>query len=307
MSFLSKLVEFSEKMAENAERMRIASEESLKKTRLEIQKAELERRIAKEKAERERRIAKEWRQGTVTEEERNSFYPILLKCVSSWEANDPQSLRHKWLVPYYPEYRAVTDTMRDDRKFILDFQDAMATDGSMLAYHQLKLQLRDLRENQGLAHTTSATAPVNLMPAYHENADHTLAIATAVLRTYETLLKTFGFKFPTLTLVCMPTSNAIYNKQLAEFSRAVCHDDVMQDGGMQDGTSHIQVTSAATPNQFGSSGKLQKRYDVGFFQGKYVILFDVIRNTGKTLEAEKAQLESLGAKVIGAITLAQTF
>lgn len=296
MSFLSKLVEFSEKMAENAERMRIASEESLKKTRLEIQKAE-----------RERRIAKEWHQGTVTEEERNSFYPILLKCVSSWEANDPQSLRHKWLVPYYPEYRAVTDTMRDDRKFILDFQDAMATDGSMLAYHQLKLQLQALRENQGLAHTTSATAPVNPMPDYHENADHTLAIATAVLRTYETLLKTFGFKFPTLTLVCMPTSNAIYNKQLAEFSRAVCHDDVMPDGGMQDGTSHIQVTSAATPNQFGSSGKLQKRYDVGFFQGKYVILFDVIRNTGKTLEAEKAQLESLGAKVIGAITLAQTF
>ena len=298
MSFLSKLVEFSEKMAEKAERMRIASEESLKRTRLEIQKAE-----------RERRIAKEWHQGTVTEEERNSFYPILLKCVSSWEANDQQSLRHKWLVPYYPEYRAVTDTMRDDRKFILDFQDAMATEGSMLAYQQLgqqlRLQVQALKENQGLAHPTSATASVNPMRAYHENAAHTVAISTAVLRTSETLFKTFTFKFPTLTLVCLPTSNAIYNKQIAEFSRAVCHDD-NDDMRMEDGTSHIQVIAAATPNQFGNSGKLQKRYDVGFFQGKYVILFDVIRNTGKTLEAEKAQLESLGAKVIGAITLAQT-
>ena len=50
----------------------------------------------------------------------------------------------------------------------------------------------------------------------------------------------------------------------------------------------------------------KKQYDEWFFNGKFIILFDDVRTSGASLEEEKSRLESFGAKIIGAITIAQT-
>ena len=131
---------------------------------------------------------------------------------------------------------------------------------------------------------------------------HTAALQRAIRLTESALRQTFHQKVSNLTLVCLPASSASKNqRRFAAFSRTVC-----QDLGMQDGFGHIRITADATPKHKGGTGEPKKWYDSSFFWGKYVIIFDDVSTSGKSLVKEKAKLESLGAKVIGAITLAQT-
>jgi len=132
--------------------------------------------------------------------------------------------------------------------------------------------------------------------------EHEDALKRAIKLTESALRRTFRNNVDKLTLVCVPASSADKNNQrFKTFARTVC-----QDLGMNNGFGHIKITADATPKHKGGTGKPTKWYDSSFFRGKYVIIFDDVSTTGKSLVKEKAKLESLGAKVIGAITLAQT-
>ena len=69
---------------------------------------------------------------------------------------------------------------------------------------------------------------------------------------------------------------------------------------------HIRITSEGGAKHEGGTGVASKSYDTEWFNEKYVVLFDDVRTSGSSISTEKNILESLGAHVICAITLAQT-
>jgi predicted amidophosphoribosyltransferase len=75
---------------------------------------------------------------------------------------------------------------------------------------------------------------------------------------------------------------------------------------MKNAFPYIQVSSDGSAKHEGGTGVGGKSYDRDFFRGKYIVLFDDVRTSGASLEQERRNLESLGAKVICAITIAQT-
>ena len=137
----------------------------------------------------------------------------------------------------------------------------------------------------------------NISPAvYQRTLDY------VVKMTVDTLNSTFGPRTKYLTLVCLSASTAERTKQrFEEFSRRVC-----SALGMRNGYDYIRVVGDSTAKHEGGSGRPQKQYDSNFFNGSYIILFDDVRTSGGSLVKEKNTLETLGAKVIAAITIAQT-
>jgi uncharacterized protein YcfJ len=132
--------------------------------------------------------------------------------------------------------------------------------------------------------------------------EHTEALNKVVQLTEDALKSAFGNKVKYLTLVCLAASTSKATKErFEEFSNKVC-----ADLGMENGLLHIHIVSDVIPKRLGGTGKPQKQYDEWFFRNKYVILFDDVRTSGYSLEMEKAKLTSMGAMVIGAITIAQT-
>lgn len=132
--------------------------------------------------------------------------------------------------------------------------------------------------------------------------EHSFALQKVIKLTEDTLRETFGNRVNKLTLVCLTASTERNTKRrFEEFSKRVCNDL-----GMDNGFEHIRITEDAVPKHIGGTGKAKKQYDEWFFNGKFIILFDDVRTSGASLEEEKSRLESFGAKIIGAITIAQT-
>ena len=132
--------------------------------------------------------------------------------------------------------------------------------------------------------------------------EHKSALDKVIKITENTLKSCFGTKTKYLTFVCLTASTKENTKRrFEEFSQRVC-----SDLGMKNGYEHIQIVADATPKHLGGNGVPSKHYDDYFFRNSYVILFDDVRTSGSSLIVEKNKLESMGAKVIGAITIAQT-
>ena len=132
--------------------------------------------------------------------------------------------------------------------------------------------------------------------------EHASALQKVIKLTEDTLRETFENRVNELTLVCLTASTEKNTRRrFEEFSKRVC-----SDLGMSNGFEHIRIIKDSEPKHIGGDGKPQKQYDKWFFKDKCIILFDDVRTSGVSLEEEKARLESFGAKVIGAITIAQT-
>lgn len=132
--------------------------------------------------------------------------------------------------------------------------------------------------------------------------DHTTALNKVVNLTEDALKVAFGNKTKYLTFVCLTASTKQNTtRRFEEFSKRVCSDLRMENG-----LSHIRITQDAIPKHLGGNGIPQKSYDQWYFSGKYVILFDDVRTSGSSIIIEKNKLESMGAMVVGVITIAQT-
>lgn len=226
----------------------------------------------KEKAERllaQERKRKELAEQRKREEELRNLPKTLSACVSGWTIHRNSSIRHKFFYDYYPyrDYKdKATSSMRTAWKTVWQFKGDPET--------LLKVPIS--RRSEAL--------------------DNVVTMVTNELRT------TFGSNAKHLTLVCVPASTQIKTEERFKvFSERVC-----TELNMGNAINHIHVTEDSLSKHLGGSGSTSKSYDSCFFNGKYIILFDDVRTTGKSLENEKKQLEQMGATVIGAITIAQT-
>lgn len=135
--------------------------------------------------------------------------------------------------------------------------------------------------------------------------EHNNALRTVTNLVEETLRSTFGSKTEYLTLVCLKASTQrkteLRYNGYKDFSEKVC-----SDLNMANAYSHIQVVEDGSAKHNGGDGSRKVSYDRNFFKDRYVILFDDVRTSGRSLERERRILEGFGAKVICAITIAQT-
>ena len=124
-----------------------------------------------------------------------------------------------------------------------------------------------------------------------------------IIPAYERKLRgNYGSSVSNMTLVCIPASSRVKNeRRWKEFSELVC-DDL----DMYNGYDHITVTGDAVAKHMGGSGVTSLAFDESFFRGKKVVICDDVRTTGRSIQQMRSKLESLGATVVGSITIAKT-
>ena len=214
---------------------------------------------------------KKWREDEVArqkkEEEKRNLANTLPACVKSWQTHSNSSLKHMFFYDYY-------------------------------TYANYK-------------GTTSASIRDTWRTIWHfkndpdknvSDSDHQAALKTVTGLVEKALRSAFGSKTEYLTLVCLTASTRRKTElRYKDFAEIVC-----KDLNMTNAYPHIRVVEGGSAKHEGGDGSRQVSYDSSFFSGKYVVLFDDVRTTGNSLEQERRTLEELGAKVICAVTIAQT-
>ena len=106
-----------------------------------------------------------------------------------------------------------------------------------------------------------------------------------------------------MCFACIPASTrSVHQSRYESFSY-----EVSQALGMADAYDHITITKEKTPSHLGGNDSAEYSYDKGFFNGKFVILFDDIVTRGGSVSSMKTDLESLGAIVVCAISIGRTY
>ena len=128
--------------------------------------------------------------------------------------------------------------------------------------------------------------------------------AKAINYYNSTLVKCFGDDIGSITLMGVPCHDKKSNEQRWK--------DVMSQlcsNRMGNGYSHIKYKEETLPSHLNKGhigGIPDVEYDKAFFNGRMVVLIDDLYTTGSHIKKCVEQLESCGAKVILAITLAKT-
>lgn len=105
-----------------------------------------------------------------------------------------------------------------------------------------------------------------------------------------------------LTLVCIPAATRIGN-----ISRYELFSDLLtKRTGMVNSYDHISILEDGVPKHLGGTGKPTLQFDVEFFVGKYVLLFDDVITSGKSMLSFKNKLESMGAYVVAGLAIGKT-
>lgn len=201
------------------------------------------------------------------EYEKKNLSTLLPACVSSWETHSNSSMKHKYFFEYYP-YSSYKDN---------------AT-GSMRDTWRTVWHFKN--------------DPDKNVTTY----EHKSALQTVTNLVEKALRSAFGSKTEYLTLVCLTASTQRKTElRYKDFAEQLC-----KSLNMNNAFPHIQVIEGGSAKHDGGDGSRRVSYDRYFFNGKYVVLFDDVRTTGHSLEQERHTMEELGAKVICAITIAQT-
>jgi len=136
-------------------------------------------------------------------------------------------------------------------------------------------------------------------------SDHQEALNKAIPMLTNKLTTTFGTEnLKYLTLVCIPASSQVKTQaRYEEFSNRIC-----RELGMINAYPHISVVSAKEEKHLGGTGldTSKLHFDEDFFKGKYVLLFDDVITRGDSMRTFKRKMESLGATVVGGLSLGKT-
>lgn len=142
-------------------------------------------------------------------------------------------------------------------------------------------------------------------PGKTNPARHSQALDDVIPRLKSKLNSTFGqSSLKYLTLVCIPASNATKTQaRYKEFSQRLCRET-----GMINAYDYMDVVSSSEEKKFGGSGVSTDNvsFDSSFFRGKYVILFDDVITKGESMLRFKRKMESLGATVVGGLSIGKT-
>lgn len=241
------------------------------RAKIEEQKAaERRRQEAKREAERqaaERKRREEELARKRKEEEKRNLPTSLPACVASWSSHSNSSLKHQYFFDYYPY-----GTYKDNAS-------ASMWDTWRTVWH-------------------FKNDPDKNVSSY----EHRSALQTVTSLVENALRSAFGAKTEYLTLVCLTASTQRKTElRYKDFAEQLC-----KNLNMNNAYPHIQVIEGGSAKHDGGDGSRRVSYDRYFFNGKYVVLFDDVRTTGHSLEQERHTMEELGAKVICAITIAQT-
>ena len=201
------------------------------------------------------------------ETEKRNLSTTLPSCVSSWTTHSYSTLKHKYFYDYYT-YAIYKDNA-----------STSMWETWRLVWHFKNDPARNISDYE---HDSALQKVTNLV-------ENELRLA-------------FGSKTEYLTLVCITgASQRKTELRFKEFSEKVC-----KDLNMTNAFPHIRVVQDGESKHDGGDSTRTVSYDKDFFQGKYIVLFDDVRTSGRSLENERQRLESFGAKVICAITIAQT-
>ena len=103
-------------------------------------------------------------------------------------------------------------------------------------------------------------------------------------------------------MVCIPAASKANNDaRYKEFS-----NKLTELTGMINSFEHMQIVEDATPKHLGGTGNPTLHFDEDFFKDKYVILFDDVITSGRSMIAFKIRLERMGAKVIAGMSIGKT-
>jgi len=128
--------------------------------------------------------------------------------------------------------------------------------------------------------------------------------AKAINYFNSTLVKCFRDDIGSITLMCVPCHDKKSNEQRwRDVLSRLCSNR------MGNGYDHIKYKEETLPSHLNKGhigGIPDVEYDKAFFNGRMVVLIDDLYTTGSHIKKCVEQLESCGAKVILAITLAKT-
>lgn len=229
--------------------------------------AEREAIFIAERETAERKRREEEKERQRREAEIRNLPTTLYACVSSWNSHINSTLKHKYFFNYYSYY-----THKND-----------ATSSMWNTWKTVWNFKNDPSKNiSSYEHTTALNKVIDLVEGE--------------------LRRAFGSKTEYLTLVCLTASTQRKTElRFKKFAEIVCKDLKMNNA-----YPYIRVAGEGGAMHEGGTGVTSKSYDSSFFKGKYIVLFDDVRTSGNSLERECRVLENYGAKVICAITIAQT-
>lgn len=117
----------------------------------------------------------------------------------------------------------------------------------------------------------------------------------------ERLYYSFGELLPELTLVCMPALSSVKNVSMYKtFSERLC-----EKTGMSNAYNHYTASIEADGINDGQ-GMVSTVFDWDYFNGRNILLFDVLYTTSKPLKEYAKIMASHGAEVIACITLGKS-
>ena len=194
----------------------------------------------------------------------------LLNCVSNWYVPTRSSLRCFSMYNYYP---TTCDFEADEEEWAV----------------------RNLIWNFK-ANPNKPMPLFNIMHLHRQAAQNVSAKMCMCLRKF------FGDSISKLTLVCIPSSKQeVTQRRYEDFSSMIC-----TNLGMENAYSYIHVTEDGEASHLGGNVHAQISIDSNFFRGKYVLLFDDVITSGRSMENFKYKLEHLGAKVIAGFSIGRT-
>ena len=153
-----------------------------------------------------------------------------------------------------------------------------------------------------------AIAARELVWAFKDARDN--AFEKVAEMTAEHLKKEYGDKLRNMSFVCVPTSNKDhYATRFSAFCKRVS-----ELSGVENGFSHIVIMQSRMAVHEHRHGKKKCEvkpqlidFDVRYFKGKDVCVFDDVVTTGKSYANFANMLEDNGANVVGGMFLGKTF
>ena len=194
----------------------------------------------------------------------------LKSCVSSWQQPRRSSSEYFSLYNYYPtncDWDA-SESEWDVRNLIWDFK----------------------------------ANPNRPQSEYEIRTKHEQALNRVLPNLVKAINHYFGSKKTKLTLVCIPSSKRIVTeRRYKDLAQKLCCAT-----GMSNGYDYVAVTSEGEAKHLGGTSSAEYGIDSNYFKDRYVLLFDDVITSGSSMEQFKRLLESVGATVIGGLSIGKT-
>lgn len=194
----------------------------------------------------------------------------LKSCVSSWPQPRRSSIEYFSLYNYYPttcDWDA-SESEWDVRNLIWDFK----------------------------------ANPNRPQSEYEIRTRHEQALNRLLPKLVKVISHYFGSKKSKLTIVCIPSSKRIVTeRRYKDLAQKLCSAT-----GMSNGYDYVSVTSDGEAKHLGGTSSAEFGIDSSYFKDRYVLLFDDVITSGSSMERFKRLLESVGATVIGGLSIGKT-